>query len=48
MTLGCAGFLAGFVYVLSGPDHLAAITPYAVKEKRSACRCGANDASDLS
>ena len=30
MTLAFAGFLAGFVHVLSGPDHLAAIAPYAV------------------
>ena len=27
MTLAFAGFLAGFVHVLSGPDHLAAVAP---------------------
>jgi hypothetical protein len=36
MTLAFAGFLAGFVHVLSGPDHLAAIAPYAVDGKRRA------------
>ena len=40
MTLAFAGFLAGFVHVLSGPDHLAAIAPYAVDGKRSAWRTG--------
>ena len=40
MTLAFAGFLAGFVHVLSGPDHLAAIAPYAVDERTSAWRTG--------
>ena len=33
--LAFAGLLAGFVHVLSGPDHLAAIAPYAVDGKTS-------------
>jgi hypothetical protein len=45
MTLACAGLLAGFVHVLSGPDHLGAMAPYAVSEKSGASivgtRCGA-------
>ena len=40
MTLAFAGFLAGFVHVLSGPDHLAAIAPYAVDGKSKAWRTG--------
>ena len=40
MTLAFAGLLAGFVHVLSGPDHLAAIAPYAVKGQSSAWRTG--------
>ena len=40
MTLAIAGFLAGFVHVLSGPDHLAAIAPYAVDGKSRAWRTG--------
>jgi hypothetical protein len=40
MTVALAGFLAGFVHVLSGPDHLAAIAPYAVASKRRAWRTG--------
>jgi hypothetical protein len=40
MTLAFAGFLAGFVHVLSGPDHLAAIAPYAVAGKIGAWRTG--------
>ena len=40
MTLVLAGFLAGFVHVLSGPDHLAAIAPYAVDGKSRAWRTG--------
>ena len=40
MTLAIAGFLAGFVHVLSGPDHLAAIAPYAVDGKNRAWRTG--------
>ena len=40
MTLAFAGLLAGFVHVLSGPDHLAAIAPYAVDGKGRAWRAG--------
>lgn len=40
MTLALAGFLAGFLHVLSGPDHLAAIAPYAVDGKSRAWRTG--------
>ena len=40
MTLVLAGFLAGFVHVLSGPDHLAAIAPYAMDGKSRAWRTG--------
>ena len=40
MLIVLAGVLAGFVHVLSGPDHLAAIAPYAVEGKRRAWRTG--------
>jgi len=40
MTLAFAGLVAGFVHVLSGPDHLAAIAPYAVSWKTRAWRMG--------
>jgi hydrogenase/urease accessory protein HupE len=40
MTLAIAGLLAGFIHVLSGPDHLAAIAPYAVDGKGRAWRTG--------
>lgn len=40
MMLELAGLAAGFVHVLSGPDHLAAIAPYAVEAKRRAWRTG--------
>ena len=40
MTLALAGLVAGFVHVLSGPDHLAAIAPYAVEGKSRAWRTG--------
>ncbi len=40
MTLAFAGLVAGFVHVLSGPDHLAAIAPYAVDGKSRAWRTG--------
>ena len=40
MMLTFAAFIAGFVHVLSGPDHLAAIAPYAVEGKRRAWRTG--------
>jgi hypothetical protein len=40
MMLAFAGLLAGFVHVYSGPDHLAAIAPYAVDGKSRAWRTG--------
>jgi hypothetical protein len=40
VTLTFAGLLAGFVHVFAGPDHLAAIAPYAVTGKRDAWRTG--------
>lgn len=40
MMLALAAFLAGFVHVLLGPDHLAAIAPYAVDGKARAWRTG--------
>ncbi|HTN48034.1 MAG TPA: hypothetical protein VMK32_01235 [Burkholderiaceae bacterium] len=40
MTLALAAFLAGFVHVLVGPDHLAAMAPYAVGGKTGAWRTG--------
>jgi hypothetical protein len=39
-TLLLSGLLAGFVHVVSGPDHLAAIAPYAVDAKAQAWRTG--------
>jgi hypothetical protein len=36
-----AGFLAGFVHVLSGPDHLAAVAPLAASRPRGSGRAGA-------
>ncbi|MGI0522875.1 High-affinity nickel transporter [Rhizobium giardinii] len=35
-----SGLFAGFVHVVSGPDHLAAIAPYAVDAKTRAWRTG--------
>ncbi len=40
MTLALAGLVAGFVHVLSGPDHLAAIAPCAATRKARAWRTG--------
>lgn len=40
MTLAIAGLVAGFIHVLSGPDHLAAIAPYSVVSKSGAWRTG--------
>ena len=40
MTLAFAGLVAGFIHVFSGPDHLAAIAPYAVDGKSRAWRTG--------
>jgi hypothetical protein len=39
-TLLLSGLFAGFVHVVSGPDHLAAIAPYAVDAKAGAWRTG--------
>ena len=36
-----AGAAAGVVHVLSGPDHLAAVVPFAVAGRRGAVRAGA-------
>jgi sulfite exporter TauE/SafE len=35
-----AGFLAGTIHVLSGPDHLAAVAPLSVESPRSGWRIG--------
>ena len=40
MILVLAGLVAGFVHVLSGPDHLAAMAPYATERKARAWRTG--------
>jgi hypothetical protein len=40
MTLAFAGLAAGVVHVLSGPDHLAAIAPYAVTDKTRSWKTG--------
>ena len=40
VTLVLAGLLAGFLHVLSGPDHLAAIAPYAVVGRTRAWTIG--------
>ena len=46
-----AGLAAGFVHVLSGPDHLAAVAPLAVQNWRKAltigCRWGLGHASGV-
>ena len=47
MTLVLAGLMAGFVHVLSGPDHLAAIAPYAVDGKSRAWRLENPTAADV-
>ncbi|EPE96384.1 nickel transporter [Rhizobium grahamii] len=39
-TLLASGLFAGFVHVVCGPDHLAAIAPYAVDAKAGAWRTG--------
>lgn len=39
-TLLLSGFFAGFVHVVSGPDHLAAVAPYAADAKARAWRTG--------
>ncbi len=40
MIYGYAGLLAGLIHVLSGPDHLAAVAPYAVKNRRQSLFVG--------
>ena len=35
-----AGIIAAIVHVLSGPDHLAAVTPFAVETKKKAWKVG--------
>jgi sulfite exporter TauE/SafE len=35
-----AGFLAGTIHVLSGPDHLAAVAPLSAESRRSGWRIG--------
>jgi sulfite exporter TauE/SafE len=40
MLVAFTGFLAGFTHVLSGPDHLAAVTPLAVESRRESWRPG--------
>ena len=39
-TLLLSGLFAGFIHVVSGPDHLAAIAPYAVDAKARGWRAG--------
>jgi hypothetical protein len=40
LAVALAGLLAGFVHVISGPDHLAAIAPYAVEGRTRAWKTG--------
>lgn len=40
MTLALAGLVAGMVHVLSGPDHLAAIAPFAVADRARSWKTG--------
>jgi sulfite exporter TauE/SafE len=40
MLVILAAVLAGFIHVLSGPDHMAAIAPYATQAKTRAWRIG--------
>ena len=35
-----AGIIAAVIHVISGPDHLAAVTPFAIESKRSAWKVG--------
>lgn len=41
LVAALAGTLAGFVHVLSGPDHLAAVAPLASEGQRGSWRAGA-------
>lgn len=36
-----SGLLAAMLHVISGPDHLAAVTPFAIEQKRRAWKIGA-------
>jgi ABC-type nickel/cobalt efflux system permease component RcnA len=36
-----SGLLAAMLHVISGPDHLAAVTPFAIERKRKAWKIGA-------
>ncbi|MCC7377656.1 MAG: sulfite exporter TauE/SafE family protein [Verrucomicrobiales bacterium] len=40
MLLPLAGFVAGMHHVVTGPDHLAAVAPLAVSDRRAAWRGG--------
>ncbi len=40
MIVAFAGLVAGFLHVLSGPDHLAAVAPLATDGRRHAWRAG--------
>lgn len=40
MLIPLAGFLAGLHHVVAGPDHLAAVAPLAVSDRRTAWRAG--------
>jgi ABC-type nickel/cobalt efflux system permease component RcnA len=35
-----SGLLAAMLHVISGPDHLAAVTPFAIEQKRKAWKIG--------
>ena len=35
-----AGIIAAMLHVISGPDHLAAVTPFAIESKRKAWKIG--------
>ena len=40
MLVALAGFVAGLHHVVTGPDHLAAVAPLAVQDRRAAWRGG--------
>ena len=35
-----AGIIAAVLHVISGPDHLAAVTPFAIESKKKAWKVG--------
>jgi len=35
-----AGIIAAMLHVISGPDHLAAVTPFAIESKKKAWKVG--------